>query len=87
MVDLDIQYVIKVWFQLGSIANENNIPIHLDGTRLVNATAATGKSPVKLCLFCTSVTFSLDKGLGAPSGSVIAGPKEFIERYCYLNCV
>lgn len=48
--------------------------VHLDGARLLNAVVATGTSAVAYAAPCTTVWTALTKGLGAPVGSVLAGP-------------
>lgn len=54
------------------VASEHGVPIHLDGARLFNAVAATGTSAAEYAKYCSTVTFCLSKGLGAPVGSIIA---------------
>jgi threonine aldolase len=66
--------------QVGEIARQNGLQLHLDGARLFNAAAATGASPAELCEPFDSVTFCLSKGLSAPVGSVICGSTDFISR-------
>jgi threonine aldolase len=56
------------------------LPVHLDGARIFNATAAQGKSVAELTRKFDSVMFCLSKGLGAPVGSLLVGSKEFIEE-------
>jgi threonine aldolase len=53
---------------------------HLDGARLWNAAVATGLTERELAHGFDSISVCLSKGLGAPIGSVIAGPREFIRR-------
>ena len=55
---------------------------HLDGARLWNAAAATGTTERELARGFDSVSVCLSKGLGAPAGSVVAGPRAFI-RACH----
>lgn len=59
-------------------AHSKGLPVHLDGARIFNAAAATGKSVAELSRSCDSVMFTLSKGLGAPAGSVLLGTKDFI---------
>jgi threonine aldolase len=62
------------------VACRHNLPVHLDGARIFNASVASGV-PVKDFTACTSsVQFCLSKGLGAPVGSIIAGTEEFIKE-------
>ena len=59
-------------------AAKRGIPVHLDGARIFNASAASGYSVVELSAGCDSVMFCLSKGLGAPVGSMLVGSREFI---------
>jgi threonine aldolase len=56
------------------------VPVHLDGARLFNAAVATGFPVAKLAAPSTLVTACLSKGLGAPIGSLLAGPADLIAR-------
>lgn len=56
------------------------VPVHLDGARLFNASVATGTPPSLYGGLATTVTCCLSKGLGAPVGSLLAGPSELISR-------
>ncbi len=56
------------------------LPVHLDGARLFNAEVATGVSAAEFAARATLVTCCLSKGLGAPVGSLIAGPAELMAR-------
>jgi threonine aldolase len=51
---------------------------HLDGARLPNAAAALGVSLAVLAAPAHTVAMSLNKGLGAPVGAVLAGDAETI---------
>lgn len=53
---------------------------HLDGARLWNACAATGRQPAEWAQHFDTVSVCFSKGLGAPVGSVLAGPKGKIEQ-------
>jgi threonine aldolase len=50
------------------------LPLHLDGARLFNAVVATGTSAREFAAPATTVMACLSKGLGAPVGSLLAGP-------------
>ena len=56
------------------------VPIHLDGARLFNAAVATGTTVAERAAVATTVTSCLSKGLGAPVGSLLAGPAAVIDR-------
>ncbi len=62
------------------VARRHQIPVHLDGARIFNASIASGIAVKELTACTTSVQFCLSKGLGAPVGSLLAGPEEFIEK-------
>ncbi len=59
-------------------AGQNGLACHLDGARLWNAAAATGKSERALAQPFDSVSVCFSKGLGAPVGSALAGSADFI---------
>ncbi|MFP4364950.1 MAG: threonine aldolase family protein [Spirochaetia bacterium] len=61
-------------------ADDFGLTVHMDGARLFNAAAATGMSAADICSYTDTVTFCLSKGLGAPVGSVLCGPGEFISQ-------
>lgn len=58
----------------------NNLPLHLDGARLMNALVETGIDPKVYAAQFDSISLCLSKGLGAPVGSVLVGTKEFIKQ-------
>jgi threonine aldolase len=62
------------------IAKENNIPIYMDGARILNVATALNTDAKELVDFCDSIATCLSKGLAAPLGSVLAGNKDFIEE-------
>jgi len=62
------------------VAREHQIATFLDGARLWNAAAASGTRVDELAAPFDLVSVALSKGLGAPAGSVLAGPRELIAR-------
>lgn len=66
--------------KLYDVALEHQIPVHLDGARLFNAAVALKQPLTAFTQYTTTVQVCLSKGLGAPVGSILAGPKDFIER-------
>ena len=54
--------------------------VHLDGARLANAAVALGVSVAALAAPVDTVAFSLNKGLCAPYGAVLAGDGDVIEH-------
>ncbi len=61
-----------------AVARERGLAVHLDGARIFNAAVATGVDVKEIAATADTVTFCLSKGLGAPAGSVLTGPKEKI---------
>ncbi len=61
-------------------ARRHGLAVHIDGARIWNAAVATGVSPADLCAGADTMMFCLSKGLGAPVGSMLCGPREAIER-------
>lgn len=61
-----------------ALADEHDIPVHLDGARLFNAAVALGVPASRLAQYADSMAFSLCKGLACPVGSVLCGSEEFI---------
>jgi threonine aldolase len=61
------------------VALAKGLPVHLDGARLFNAATALGLPAADLAARADSVMFCLSKGLCAPVGSILAGPRTFIE--------
>ncbi len=60
------------------VAKAQGLPIHLDGARLFNAAATLGVGAAEVAERADSVMFCLSKGLCAPMGSILAGPRDFI---------
>lgn len=61
-------------------AHGAGLKTHLDGARLWNATAATGICESEWAKHFDTVSVCYSKGLGAPVGSALAGPKEAIQE-------
>ncbi len=69
--------------EIDSICDEaqaRGVRVHMDGARLFNAVAASGVAAARIASKVDTVMFCLSKGLGAPAGSILAGPAEAIER-------
>lgn len=61
-------------------AHAHGLHVHLDGARLWNAAVASGRSLAELASFADTVSVCLSKGLGAPVGSLLAGPQATLRR-------
>ncbi|XP_047403507.1 probable low-specificity L-threonine aldolase 2 isoform X1 [Sciurus carolinensis] len=66
--------------QVHLLAQSHGARVHLDGARLMNAAVALRVPPARIVEHCDSVSFCLSKGLGAPVGALVGGPKDFIEE-------
>ena len=64
---------------LRKVADRSGLKIHLDGARIYNAAAASGVPVREYAALADSVMFCLSKGLSAPVGSMLVGPRDFIE--------
>ena len=60
-------------------AREHGLASYLDGARLWNASVASGLAPSILAQPFDLVAVAFSKGLGAPGGSLLAGPKALIQ--------
>lgn len=60
------------------LAREHGVPVHMDGARLFNAAIALRIEARALADCVDTVMFCLSKGLSAPVGSLLVGPKDFI---------
>jgi threonine aldolase len=63
-----------------ALARERGLASFLDGARLWNAAAASGRSEAELAAPFDLVSVAFSKGLGAPGGSLLAGSRELIQR-------
>src|SRR5438270_76440 len=60
-------------------ARARGLAAHLDGARIWNASVATGVDVATLCAPFDTVSVCFSKGLGAPVGSALCGPRELID--------
>ena len=85
LVCLENTYNGRVMEQAGiertaEIARANGLALHIDGARLMNAAVKSGQAARELVACADTVSLCLSKGLGAPVGSVLCGPSEFVKR-------
>jgi threonine aldolase len=62
------------------LAHDKGLATHLDGARVCNAAVKNGISLRAAVEGFDTVSVCLSKGLGAPVGSVLLGPRAFIEQ-------
>ena len=65
---------------VATVAHAHGLVTHLDGARLWHATAASGVSEGTYAEPFDTVNVCFSKGLGAPVGSALAGPRDLIAR-------
>ncbi len=65
---------------VSDVASDLGLAVHLDGARLWNATAASDVGLDQYANTAETVNVCFSKGLGAPVGSALAGPRELIDR-------
>lgn len=65
---------------VGRACAKRGVGLHIDGARLLNAAAAAGCTPARLAAAADTVCLCLSKGVGAPVGSVLVGPSDFVVR-------
>ena len=65
---------------IADVARRHDLALHLDGARLWNAAAASGMAERAYAALADTVWVALSKGLGAPVGSVLAGPSNLMEQ-------
>lgn len=63
-----------------AVARRSGLPVHCDGARLWNAAVALGVAPRELVEDVDTVMCCLSKGLSAPVGSLLCGPRDVIAR-------
>lgn len=62
------------------LARSRGLATHLDGARLMNAAAASNRDAAWIAGCFDTVSLCLSKGLGAPIGSILVGPKDLIAK-------
>lgn len=71
--------------QVGELARQHDLSLHIDGARIFNAAAAQNVSVKELVAPADSIMFCLSKGLAAPIGSMLVGTRKFITRGRHLR--
>jgi len=71
---------IETLNDLRSLADELELPIHLDGARLWHAGVALNRPYSEITACANTVMVCLSKGLGCPVGSLLAGPADLIDE-------
>jgi len=73
-------YPMETIHEICDGAHEHGLKVHMDGARIFNAAEATGLPVREICAPADTVMFCLSKALGAPAGSILAGPANLIAK-------
>ncbi len=73
-------YSLVAISEIAGGAHERGVKVHMDGARVFNASAASGVPVRDIVAPVDTVMFCLSKGLGAPAGSILAGPAALIAK-------
>jgi threonine aldolase len=73
-------YPLAVLADIKELAKKHAIPVHLDGARIFNAAVAQGVCVAEIAQYADSIQLCLSKGLAAPVGSLLVGPRDFIHQ-------
>ena len=73
-------YTIEQMKTIGDYARAKGLAYHLDGARIFNALTALGKKSNDLAGIFDTISVCISKGLGAPAGSVLLGPRDLIKK-------
>lgn len=66
--------------EMCAVAHDADVKVHLDGARIFNAAVAAGIDARLYAAEVDTLSFCFSKGLGAPIGSMLLGPREVIDR-------
>ncbi|KAM6896975.1 threonine aldolase 1 [Xenentodon cancila] len=66
--------------EVRSLADQYGLSVHMDGARVMNAAVAQEVPPSVILQHAHTVSVCLSKGLGAPVGTMLAGPQDFISK-------
>jgi threonine aldolase len=73
-------YTLSEIAAISEVCRRNKIALHLDGARVFNALVASGDDAREYSRYFDTISVCLSKGLGAPVGSLLLGPKPLIEQ-------
>jgi threonine aldolase len=73
-------YPIRTVHEICEGAHDRGVRVHMDGARIFNASAALGVPVREIAAPADTMMFCLSKALGAPAGSILAGPAGLIAK-------
>lgn len=65
---------------VADLAHDAGLAVHIDGARIWNAAVALDSDPADLLAPADTAMFCLSKGLAAPVGSLLCGPRDLIDE-------
>jgi len=66
--------------KIRNVCDTNNLGLHLDGARLMNAIVAKKENPKDYGKVFDTLTICLSKGMGTPMGTLLLGKKELMQN-------
>ena len=76
---------LGLYTDVADAAKAAGVAVHTDGARLMNAVVASGVSAAEWAAPVDTIWVDFTKGLGAPTGAVLAGPEDVMERAWLLK--
>jgi threonine aldolase len=73
-------YPMRTVCEICDAAHERGVRVHMDGARIFNASAALGLPVHEIASRADTVMFCMSKALGAPAGSMLAGPADLMAK-------
>jgi threonine aldolase len=71
---------IETLREIRKVVADAGLPLYMDGARIFNASVASGVDVSEYAAEVDAMMFCFSKGLGAPIGSILCGPADFIEE-------
>jgi threonine aldolase len=69
---------IETLREIRKVVADAGLPLYMDGARIFNASVASGVDVSEYAAEVDAMMFCFSKGLGAPIGSILCGPADFI---------
>ncbi|MCC7052762.1 MAG: hypothetical protein IT355_05805 [Gemmatimonadaceae bacterium] len=79
------QFTTATLREVTAYARQEGIRLHLDGARMLLASAYSGIAPSEYAAMFDTVYISLWKGLNAASGAILAGPKSLLDGMFHVR--
>lgn len=73
-------YTLDEIAPIKQLCDDRDLTLHLDGARLFNVLVETGESTQAVGNLFETISICISKGLGAPVGSLLLGPKNKIKQ-------